>query len=322
MGKKSGSSTKQVSTLTGGQRDLLDQLTDLLGGQLGQGIQPYQGQVTANMSPLTQSGINYFGDLLPTAQAGSNVFANVLGQYNPTQGFDYLSQGADAMGSMLADFDPTSARNYWNEAVKMPAMQTWQNDIVPQIMEKYAGQNATDSGAMRRAIANSGANMNTGLNAQLANLLFSGEQAQLGRQQQGVNQAMQMSQMPGQLAAQAGGIGSMGMDMVSQMMNAGGMEGSYNQQQLTDQYNKWATEQGYNNPWLQYLGTALGTHAFQPVVTQKSGWMDSLMPALGAFAGSDVGAGMIGKGIGALGGMASGAASGIGGMGAALLGML
>lgn len=287
MGKKGGSSTKQVSTLTGGQRKLLDQLTELLGGQLGQGIQPYMGQLTADLSPLQQSGISFFSNLLPTAQG--------LSAWNPQQGQAYLNQGAGALDTMLADFDPTSARNYWNEAVKTPAMQTWQNDIVPQIMEKYAGQNAADSGAMRRAIANSAANMNTALNANLANLLFSGEQAQLGRQQQGINQALNMAMMPGQLAAQQGLMAGMGADLVRQMMGAGGVESAHQQQLLTDQYNKWMTEQAYNNPWLQYLGTALGTQAFQPVVTQKSGWMDALGPAFGAFAGTEAGAGMLGS---------------------------
>jgi len=288
MGKKGGSSTKQVPTLTGGQRKLLDQLTELLGDQLGQGIQPYMGQVTADLSPLQQSGISFFSNLLPTAQG--------LSAWNPQQGQAYLNQGASALDTMLADFDPTSARNYWNEAVKTPAMQTWQNDIVPQIMEKYAGQNAADSGAMRRAIANSAANMNTALNANLANLLFSGEQAQLGRQQQGINQAMNMAMMPGQLAAQQGQMAGMGADLVRQMMGAGGVDSAHQQQLLTDQYNKWATEQAYNNPWLQYLGTALGgTQAFQPVVKQQSGWGDALGGAFGMFAGTEAGAGKLGN---------------------------
>jgi hypothetical protein len=288
MGKKGSSKTEKVKTLTRGQRQLLDQLTGLLGDQLGQGIQPYMGQVTADLSPLQQSGISFFSNLLPTAQG--------LSAWNPQQGQAYLNQGASALDTMLADFDPTSARNYWNEAVKTPAMQTWQNDIVPQIMEKYAGQNAADSGAMRRAIANSAANMNTALNANLANLLFSGEQAQLGRQQQGINQAMNMAMMPGQLAAQQGQMAGMGADLVRQMMGAGGVESAHQQQLLTDQYNKWMTEQAYNNPWLQYLGTALGgTQAFRPVRIQQSGWGDALGGALGTFAGTETGAGMLGN---------------------------
>jgi hypothetical protein len=80
------------------------------------------------------------------------------------------------------------------------------------------------------------------------------------------------------------------------MMGAGGVESAHQQQLLTDQYNKWATEQAYNNPWLQYLGTALGgTQAFQPVRIQQSGWGDALGAALGMLAGTETGAGMLGS---------------------------
>lgn len=272
MGCFSSGSTKvkQQPTLTRGQRSLLDQLTELLGSQLGQGITPYQGQMVAPASSLESQAFNYFGNIFPTAQ-------NML-NYDPRQGQGYLNQGSQALNTMLADYDPASARNYWNEAVKMPAMQTWQKDIVPQIMEKYAGQNAADSGAMRRAIANSAADMNTNLNAQLANLIYSGEQAQLGRQQQGINQAMQMSQMPGQLYAQQGQIAGIGGDLANQAMNAGFTNRSIEQQVLDSLYNRWATSQAYNNPWLQnYLGIALDTPAFTNVAAQQPMGLGSAM---------------------------------------------
>jgi len=258
----SKSESKVRDNLNSGQKALLNKLTGMMKDQLGQGVAPYSGQRVAPVSGLEQQGLDWMDKLFPTA--------NNMTNFNPQQGQQFLNQGGEALDTMLQDYDPAGAQDYWNKSVKQPAMQTWQRDIVPQIMEKYAGQNATDSGAMRRAIARSGADMNTDLNAQLANIIFGDRQSHLGRQQQGINQSMNMATMPGNLQAQQGQMAGMGADLVGQAMNAGGFQRGLEQFGLDTALNQWQQQQPYNNPWLKQMPIALGTPAYQ-FTTEKSG---------------------------------------------------
>lgn len=265
-----GTDVKQESTLTKGQRSLLDQLTSLLGGQLGQSGPTYSGQTTAGMNPLQQQGLNAYAGVFDSANQGNQLFGQALGSLNPSQGQATLSQGQGALDTMLADFDPTSAMNFFEKSIKNPTMQTWQKDVMPSIMEKFAGNNAVDSGAMQRELARSGTDMMTNLNGQLANVMYSAQNDQLGRQQQGVNQSMNMAMAPGQLAGQYGNLADLGLNQAGQAMNAGTVGRGIEQEGLTDSYNKWLSSQGYNNPWLtQYLSQALGVPAFENVATEQ-----------------------------------------------------
>jgi hypothetical protein len=296
LSNKSTSSLQQVPTLTTQQNDLLTQLNTLMAGQLGQGVSPYTGQMVAPFSNLQNQGFNYYGGMMPAAQQAQSIYGQSLANYNPQQGQNYLNQAQPALNSMLQNYDPASATNYWNEAFTKPAMQNWQKNVAPSILERYGSGGNT--GAMNQQLAQTADDMQTGLNAQLANLQYQGQQAQLGRQQTGINQAMNMAQMPGQLALQGSQIGAQGSDMASQMMNAGALQQQNSQQQLSAAYNQWQQAQGYNNPYLKYLGTALGTPAFENVTTlasQPSSSSSMMLPLLGAFMNSGMGQGMLGS---------------------------
>ncbi|MFA5382051.1 MAG: hypothetical protein WC356_02715 [Candidatus Micrarchaeia archaeon] len=321
----------QATTLTPGQRSLLDQMTTLLGEQFGKGMPAYSGQTVAPLSNLQQQGIDFYGGMIPTAQQGANIFSKALQGYDANAGQNYLNQANPALNSMLADYNPASDKEYWQSAFVNPAMQNYQRNIMPQLLEKYAGQGAGSSGAMNRAIANSGVDLSTNMNAQLANLMYQGRNAQLGRQQTGINQAMNMAQMPGQLAQQAGQIGAMGMDTMGQAMNAGALQQQNTQQNLTAEQQKWLQSQAYNNPWLNTMGLALGTPAFENVANVQQSApsaSSSFMPLLGSFMGSGMGqdmmgglfSGLMGGGMG--GDTFGGAASMMGGFGASGMGTM
>ncbi|MBE3139369.1 MAG: hypothetical protein IMZ53_02175 [Thermoplasmata archaeon] len=282
LSQPKGGGNKQVSTLTGGQNDLLSQLTSQLGGQMGQGVTPYEGSMTAGLSPLQTQGVNSGSQL-------QSAYQNLLNQYNPQQGQSYLNQAQPALNTMLANYDPAADKEYWNTSFVNPAMQNWNQNIMPDIKEQFASANSADSGMMGRQIAESGRNLSTDLNAQLGNILYSGQQAQLGRQQTGINQAMNMAQMPGNLMQQNASLAGTGMDLATQTANLGGMEQTYNQNLLNEAYSKWQQGQSYNNPWLtQFLGQALGTNATenvyqQPTVPMSGQIAQNMLPFLGAY---------------------------------------
>jgi len=202
-----------------------------------------------------------------------------------------MNQGSQALSSMLAPFDPTATQDYWKQAFVNPAMQNYQQTILPGIAEKYAGQNATSSGAFNRALAESGTNLSTGLNAQLANLLYQGRESQLGRQQTGINQAAQYAGLPAQLA---GGIS----DLASQGINVGQQQRAIGQEGLSSEYNKWLSSQPYQNPYMSFLGPALGTSAFENIAYQKPDMLSSLMPMLGQVGGAGLSSWLGGFGAG------------------------
>ncbi len=289
-------SVQQVPILTPEQKQLQEKWTNLLLEQLGQGVPAYSGQMYAGLSPLQQSGINYYGGLAPIAQQGTNIFQNALSNFNPQAGMNYLNQGSGALNTMLADYNPAADKEYWNKAFVNPAMRNFNQNIVPQIQERYAGQNAGSSGAMNRAIANAGVDLSTNLNAQLANLMYRGRESQLGRQQTGVNQALAYSAMPAEMAKQAGQIGAMGMDTMGQVMNAGNLQQQNTQAGLNEQYQKWLQGQAYSNPWLGMTNYAF-TPAFEnvgTVNTESPSFMQSTgFPLLGAFMGSGMGQSMM-----------------------------
>ncbi len=283
-----------------GIRELYKQLNDWIGPQIGQGVQPYSGQIAPGPTNLQQQAYSTAGGIDPVAQGGLSAFQQALGSYKPETSGNFLDMAQDPLQMALGQYDPTSATKAWQENLK-PAAELWKSDVVPFIQEKYAGQNAADSGAMNRALARSGQTFASNQSAQLANAIYGGEQAHLGRQTQNIGMAGQLSQVPGQNLAQMGQVGGMGTDLLSQMLNIGGSQRGIQGEQSAEEANKWAYSQPYNNPYLQnFLGTAL----------QQPG-----MDYYSNFGGGDGGAGNAAM-LGSLGSMIGGSQGGfLGGSG-------
>lgn len=264
-------SPEQVSKYTPGQMELLKAITGQMIPQVGQGVTPYGGERVAGVTPLQESAYGMAGGYTPGIQAGLQGF----GQYEPTQGLGMLGVGAQSlMQNAMQPFDPAGATELWETAWKRPALETWREDVMPAIMEKGVRTAGTaDSGPMLRELARSGKKLTTDLSGQLANLLYSGQQAQAGRQMQGAGMLGQMAAVPGQLAGQGQQLASIGL---GQMAGMGGEQRGIGQQFLGAEQAKWTEAQPWMNPWLQqYLSTALGASAFDTVVGQQGPSMAS-----------------------------------------------
>lgn len=354
-----GTKTTQFDPYAGtGTRELFKVLTDWLQPQIGQGVAPYPGTTVPEISPLQQAGFDVAGGYAPIAVGGQQYYQDVLGQ-QMTGGGPFQQMAGQTLGGLMQPYDPASATRHWQQAFVDPAMQNWQRDIMPLIKESYVARGAGESGALNRALARSGQELGTGLSSQLANILYSGEQAQLGRQQTGVGQAMQMAQLPGQLLGQAGGVTGQGADLLGQMMNIGTMQRGFAAEPLQEELWKWQQEQPYQNPYLQFLPMALQQPGMQAFTQQQGpGMFSQMMPALGSFLGSGgsasvlggatgsggltsltapmggvgsyagnfpaaaYGGGGLGSLFGGIGSILGGATSGIGSLGAGILGVL
>lgn len=308
-----------------GVRELYKQLTELLGPQIGQGITPYAGQMVPGVSPIQETGFGLAGGMGPMAQGSQQYFQDVLGLAQPELAGRGMGMAEGTLQDVLKPWDPKAATEMWETSWKQPALETWREDVMPSIMEKGVRSAGTaDSGPMQRELARSGETLTTNLGAQLANLLYSGEQAHKGRQQAGVGQAMNLAALPSNVLQGAGQVGGMGTDMLSQMLNIGGMQRGISGEQLQEPYAKWQQAQPWANPYLQnFLGPALSQPPMDVIAQEQGpGMFSQLLGPLGSFLGTEQGAGAAAGGIGSLLGGLGGLFGGGGGAAAAGLGGL
>jgi len=271
FGGGGSSSPQQVPRYTPQQTELLRSLIgDILLPQMGQGITPYGGDRVAGINPLQEQSYNMAGGYAPGVQAGLEGF----GQYDPSQAGQIMGMGQQGLSNIMEPFDPTSTQEAWHANMR-PAFDMWKDEIVPEIKEHGVAMTGTGSaGGIGRDIARSGSDLATSQNAMLANALYGGEQAHLGRQQTGVNQSMGMAQMPGQIASLNQQLAAMGL---GQMAGMGGEQRGIGQQFLTADQQRWGEAQPYQNPWLRHVPTALGASAFDTVIGQEDPSMMSQM---------------------------------------------
>ena len=300
-----GGSMSQASTLTPGQKDLLEKLTSLLGGQVGQGVTPYQGLRPGEVpfGPLQQQALGLAGGMGQNIgvlgggfQQGMGLFNQALSGYDPSQGQGFLGQAGQALQQGLG-FDPTQSILQALEPGRQLALNTFNQDIIPDLMERF-GATSGQSGGLNRALSEAGANLSLGLGAQAAPWLGQAALMQPGLQMQGAGMAGNLAQMPSMLAGQGAQLGGMGIgmlgqqsDLLSQLMNMGGLQQQQQAGVAGAEQARWQEAQGWANPWLsQYGPLALGTSAVENVYQQPSpGLFSSVMPALGQMGGGFLG---------------------------------
>ena len=258
-----GGGTTRQSILRGGQESLLDALTSLLTGQLGQGITPFQGLRPGEVpfGPLQQQGFGLAGGLAPGIGAGIDLFGQTLGQFDPTQGQGFLGQAQGALGKGLG-FDPTQDILRAFEPSRQLALRGFQEDIVPNLLERF-GATSGPSGPLNRALAEAGAGLELGLSAQTAPFIGQAALQQPGLQFAGAGLGGQLAGVPGQLAGQGVQLGGAGISQLSNLFNIGGL-----QQQLPigiagAEQARFQEAQAFANPFLSLLTPALGTQAFE-----------------------------------------------------------
>ncbi len=248
-------------TMTPEQQALLNQIIGMVSGRAGSGVDPYTGPMSPGATPLQEGGFQAVMEML-----------NGGGAYG--QGMETLDKAMAGPGTL--PYDPTSAQAFWKESYMKPAMENWENEVVPGIQEHFISQNAGSSGAGNRAIAKSAEDMMTGMNADLASILYQGEQAHTGRQA-----ASTESWLDRMLSGSSMQMNN-AMMPINAALGAGQTQYNVENAQNMDAFNQWQSSQGYNNPWLNLLPTLLGSTAFEPIVqgpTQQSGIVQDLGPA-------------------------------------------
>lgn len=246
-GAANKTSSSQLPTLTGGQQAMLDRLSGMILPELGQSGPVYQGQRVAGMTPMQLQAWDMAGRL-PEQAAGL--------------------QGASVDAIQRAT-SPISTD--WMNPIFNAATDFFNSSIAPQVMNNFAATGSADSGMAQANLAGAGASLAQQLAGQLAPYYH---EAQMANRQNLMN-------APGQY----GNVLNLGLNALSPVAAAGGEQRGYNQQMLDTQRQIWSEYDPLANRAIQMMGPALGTSAFENVLTQSTNPLMSGMAAgLGALA--------------------------------------
>jgi len=289
---------QQAPTLLPEQLDFLLPLLSGLQGLSGRALTPAGPRQFAPTSPLQQQAFGGFGALGGLGQQGLGIAGQQLGGFDPSLAQGFLGQAGGALQRGLQPVDTQAISQAFGPSRQL-ALNTFQQDIVPQLLERF-GASSGGSGALQSQLARAGENLSLGLAAQQAPFVGQAALQAPGLQQAGAGLAGNFAQLPGQLAGQGLGIGAAGSDLLSQLLNVGGLQRGIAQEPLAAQFE--AAQQP-----AQLLGQfgplGLGSQAFTNFQQQQQpGLLQALLPALGSFAGSGAGSSAIAGGLGSLAG--------------------
>lgn len=248
------------------QTGLIKQLSGLLSGQVGQGVDPYGGQLVAGIPSQLRYGMGMLGDI---GQAGRDV----LGAFNPTS---LLGAGAGALQDVLGGPDLSEIEGLWKRAFVKPAMANYKR-MSEETVGRFAGMNAYRGGGLGEALGRQLTDVNTNIDAQLAQMLFGSQEAGLGRQMQAIGQTPGFAGAPFGLASQA----------AQGQIGAGQLQRGIEQQGLSAEHGRWLSGQPYQNPFMKsFLGPALSQGTMMPGdMLYEPPWWQSAIGAVGEAAG-------------------------------------
>lgn len=288
-------------------RDMYNQFTEWLQPQMG-GVTAYPGPMVPGQSNLQQMGFDIAQGLTPVASGGQQYFGDMLVGADPSAPWRSMGMAETGLQDVMQPFDPSTVTEGLQPGRDL-AMDIFNRDIIPALKERYVAKAGTaDAGGLDRALAREGGRLSLSMGAQAYPYLFQGGQNQLNRQQMGVNQAMNLAGVPGQVLGQAGQVGGQGMNMLSNILGYGAMERGITGEQMQEPFQKWQTQQPYNNPWINVLNSLRGSAPQMDYISQgqSPGLGAQMLPMIGAMMGMPGSMAAVGGNLGTLGGWLGG----------------
>jgi len=108
--------------------------------------------------------------------------------------YQQYAQGLQGEGQFanLFNFDTEGARKMFKQSYADPAYQQFQEEVVPGITGQFRGGNLQNSSYLGGALAKEGANVQKNLDAQLAQMLYKGQQDSIDRRLNSLNNILGM----------------------------------------------------------------------------------------------------------------------------------
>lgn len=139
------------------------------------------------------------GGLIPGFGKGisNSLKPGKLSSLDKTQQQIYGSYANALMGQggPLADiyqFDPDALRNMFQQVYAQPAYQSFQENVIPEITGQFRGKNLQNSSYLGGALGKAGTQVQQGLDAQLAQMLYNAQQDTLNRKSKGISDILNM----------------------------------------------------------------------------------------------------------------------------------
>lgn len=214
---------ERINLLTGGQSQLLNNITGTMNQEFGQAADVYGGQRVAGSNNMINSAFN----MMPGAAQMDPAFQQAMTQA--------LSGAGDAAG----------VENMYQRALQ-PA-RTEFNRALNDVASKYGGTWG-QNGALPEMLGRATADYGGALNQLLGQLTYNDRQSAANRQVQAIPGALGIEQQQNANLASLFGMGS--------------QQRAMDQQNLMGDYSQWQEGQWYNNPALGFLQPALGTQAY------------------------------------------------------------
>lgn len=237
--------SEKIEILTPAQQGLLNDLTKQIRANIGESGPVYEGQVTAELSPLQRMGLDQAGRLGAGIPGVDSAIADMVA------------------GRGAIDFD---ADRYYTDAVYNPAKQAF-DDELRQIEARYG---ASGGGGFADALGQGAARFGTNIGSMMADL---------AREERGLADARRA----GGLTAAFGRNADIASTSANLLGPIGGVQRGVQSEMNLEALNKWNAGQAYNNPWLGFVGPALGTSAY--AVGQQQGMLPGIAGAVGGLLG-------------------------------------
>ena len=261
----------EYDTLTGGQRSIANGLGNYLTPQMGQGVPGYTGKLTAGPSQYEQQGLNTLG--------------NYIAQPSEATGWGSAALKTQLSGAPSTNINPQASEDYFNNSVRAPLMKQFNEDIMPQVRERYNSGGMFYGTPRERAENNALQDLEGNLVSQKSNLAYQDEQARRDlaesaakRQLAALPQGLAYSQEP--------------LTRVAASQNYGDLPRTLEQTDLGNQFNEWLRTQPQNNPAIQTAMNYIN-------MTQKGMYQQpGAVGIIGSLDPTAVGSGLGGMGYG------------------------
>lgn len=248
----------RVQVQTDGQLDLTNALTNQVNRNVGTGITPYGGQITAGTSGNQQAAFDGVGGLL-----------------GPNTRFDNANAALkrSMSGTPVTQIDPAAREAYYQQSVVNPARRDF-NDTLRGVDARYGDRWSQDSGAHRAAVNDAAVNFGTNMGGIRGDLVYRDEMAGRESAERAADRAL-------------GGAGQAFVADANVRQNLGlasmlgGEERAIEGQGRGEDFNKWMMGQDWANPWLGFAGTALSSTPY--AVGQKPGVLGAMGGLLGGI---------------------------------------
>ena len=243
---------EKMQIMTDSQVRSLDQMTGQLERNIGQGVESYGGQITPDATANQLAAFQGAGNLFSDPRVDSSGAINQL-----------------MSGDPAFQIDPAQREAFYQDALVAPARAQFQ-DTLQQVDQRY-GAGFGEAGAMRGMANRATADFETNLMGKRAELIYADEMARRGAAESGMNRMVQgVGLAPTYDANRRQNLGL--------QATLGGEERAIAGQHAGEAYNKWQTEQDYNNPWLGFFGSAMSA---QPnAIVNKPGMFGNVVGAI------------------------------------------